>query len=131
MKTSQECLEAQKKDKATFFSPANEWRLPAPSVIKPQERDFVVDSGASRHMVSRKDLNSAELDTVRVSETPTTVVTANKKYKKRRSDHVCQIIGTWDRVADDMIMLNFSETGHTVCRGSSALERGNLKSKGK
>ena len=29
------------------------------------------------HMLSRKDLNSAELETVRVSESPTTVVTAN------------------------------------------------------
>ena len=29
------------------------------------------------HMVSRKDLNSAELETLRVSESPTTVVTAN------------------------------------------------------
>ena len=37
----------------------------------------MVDSGASMHMVSRKDLNSAALETVRVSENPTTVVTAN------------------------------------------------------
>ena len=29
------------------------------------------------HMLSREDLNSAELETVRVSESPTTVVTAN------------------------------------------------------
>ena len=29
------------------------------------------------HMLSRKDLNSAELETVRVSKSPTTVVTAN------------------------------------------------------
>ena len=29
------------------------------------------------HMVSRKDLNSAELETVRISKSPTTVVTAN------------------------------------------------------
>ena len=28
-------------------------------------------------MVSRKDLNSAELETVRISKSPTTVVTAN------------------------------------------------------
>ena len=28
-------------------------------------------------------------------------------------------------------MINFSESGHPVFRGSSALERGNLKSKGK
>ena len=33
--------------------------------------------GASMHMLSRKDLNSAELETVRVSRNPTTVVTAN------------------------------------------------------
>ena len=41
------------------------------------EREFVVDSGASMQMVSRKDLNSAELETVRISKSPTTVVTAN------------------------------------------------------
>ena len=29
------------------------------------------------HMVSKKDLNSAELETVRISKNPTTVVTAN------------------------------------------------------
>ena len=34
------------------------------------------------------------------------------------------------RVAEDM-MLNVSESGHSVFRGSSALERGDLKSKGK
>ena len=38
--------------------------------------------------------------------------------------------GKWDRVAEDM-MLNFSESGHTAFRASSALERGDLKSKGK
>ena len=32
--------------------------------------------------------------------------------------------------AEDM-MLNFSESGHPVFHGSSALERGDLKSKGK
>ena len=67
------------KDKATFFSPTDEWRLLAASTIKPDEREFVVDSGASMHMVSRKDLNSAELVTVIVSKNPTTVVTANNE----------------------------------------------------
>ena len=32
---------------------------------KTEEREFVVDSGASMHMLSRKDLNSAELETVK------------------------------------------------------------------
>ena len=49
----------------------------AASTIKPEEREFVVDSGASSHMVSRKDLNSAELETVRISKSPTSLVTAN------------------------------------------------------
>ena len=35
-------------DKATFFLPTNEWSLPAPSTIKPEEGEFVVDSGAGK-----------------------------------------------------------------------------------
>ena len=50
---------------------------PAPSFTKPEEREFVVDSGASMHTLSKKDLNSAELDTFRVSRNLTTVLTAN------------------------------------------------------
>ena len=73
------------KDKATFFSPTNVWRLLAPSVIKPEEREFVVASGASMHMLSRKDLNCAELETVRVSESPTTVVTANGEVQTKET----------------------------------------------
>ena len=47
-----------------FSSAQSLRRGQAPSAIKPEEEEFVVDSGASMHMVSRKDLNSAELDTV-------------------------------------------------------------------
>ena len=65
------------KDKATFYSPSEVWSLPAPSSTKPEERTFETDSGASLHMPSRKDLNSAEQDTIRVSRNPTTVITAN------------------------------------------------------
>ena len=60
-----------------MFSPADEWCLPAPFLIKPEERELVVDSGASMHMLSKEDLNSAELEAVRVSKSPTTVVAAN------------------------------------------------------
>ena len=45
--------------------------------MKPEVREFVVDSGASMHTVSKKDLNNAEFETVRISKSPTTVVTAN------------------------------------------------------
>ena len=36
-----------------------------------------MDSGASMHMISKKDLNSAELETVTTSRSPTAVITAN------------------------------------------------------
>ena len=73
----------KEKDKATFFSPTDEWSLPAASTIKQEERKFVADSGASMHMVSKKDLNSAELETMRTSRNPTTVMTANGKVQTR------------------------------------------------
>ena len=76
-------LQVQRKDKATFYSPAEEWVLPAASTKEPEEREFVVDSGASMHMVSEKDLNSAELETMRTSRSPTTVMTANGEVQTR------------------------------------------------
>ena len=41
------------------------------------EREFVVESGASMHMISKKDLSDAEMDTLTKSCSPTTVITAN------------------------------------------------------
>ena len=57
----------KEQDKATFYSPSEEWVPPAASTKEPEEREFVVDSGASMHMVSKKDLNFAELETMRTS----------------------------------------------------------------
>ena len=50
--------------------------LPA-SNLEPEEREFVVDSGASMHMISKKDLSDAEMDTLTKSCSPTIVITAN------------------------------------------------------
>ena len=66
----------KEKNKATFHSLSAVWSLPEPSSMKPKEREFVVDSGASMHMQSRIDLNSTELENVRVSRNPTTAITA-------------------------------------------------------
>ena len=65
-----------KEHEATFFSPSENWCFPA-STLKPEEREFVVDSGASIHMISKKDLSNAEMDTLKKSCSPTTVITAN------------------------------------------------------
>ena len=45
------------------------------------------------HMVSRKDLNSAESETVRVSQSPTTVMTANGEVltKEETTVHVREL----------------------------------------
>ena len=50
--------------------------LPA-STLQPEEREFVVDSGASMHMINKKDLGDAEIDTLTKSCSPTIVITAN------------------------------------------------------
>ena len=70
-------LKLKEKNKAPFLSPSENWCLPAPSNLQPEEREFVVDSGASMHMISKKDLSNAEMDTLTKSCSPTIVITAN------------------------------------------------------
>ena len=63
-------------ERAAFFSsPENRCHLA--STLKPEEREFVVDSGASMHMICKKDLSEAEMDTLTKSCSPTIVITAN------------------------------------------------------
>ena len=49
--------------------------------LKPEEREFVVDSGASMHMISKKDFSDAEMETLTKSCSPTTVITANGEVR--------------------------------------------------
>ena len=59
LESCQKHIQAQSENKATFCSPAEEWVLPAASTKEPEEREFVVDSGASLHTVSKRDFDSA------------------------------------------------------------------------
>ena len=52
---------------------------PDASARESVEREFVVDSGASMHMVSEKDFESAELETMKTSRSPTTVMTDGQR----------------------------------------------------
>ena len=56
------------EDKATFYSPVE---IKAPVLVSQntEERVFVVDSGASMHMLSKKGLSLDEMDTLRRSRT--------------------------------------------------------------
>ena len=76
LKLAKSVFKLREQERATFFSPSENRCLPA-SNLKPEEREFVVDSGASMHMISKKDLNSAEMDTLTKSCSPTIVITAN------------------------------------------------------
>ena len=75
-KLAKNVLKLKEHERATFFSPSENRCLPA-STLKPEEREFVVDSGASMHMISKKDLSDAEMDTLTKSCSPTKVITAN------------------------------------------------------
>ena len=63
------------------------------SIKEREEREFVVDSGASMHMVCKKDVNSAELKTMRMSESYDGDDGQRRDANQRRSDRKCQTIG--------------------------------------
>ena len=75
-KLAKSVLNLKEQNKASFFSLSENKCLPA-SNLNLQEREFVVDSGASMHMISKKDLNSSEMDTLTKSCSPLIVITAN------------------------------------------------------
>ena len=69
-------LKLKEQHRAAFFSSLENRCLPA-STLKPEEREFVVDFGASMHMMSKKDLSNADMDSLTKSCSPTIVITAN------------------------------------------------------
>ena len=75
-KLAKNVFKLKEHQRATFFSSPENRCLPA-STMKPEEREFVVDSGASMHMISKKDLSKAEMDTLTKSCSPAIVITAN------------------------------------------------------
>ena len=75
-KLAKNVFKLKEHERAAFFSSPENRCLPA-STLKPEEREFVVDSGASVHMISKQDLSKAEMDTLTKSCSPTIVITAN------------------------------------------------------
>ena len=64
-------------NEATFFKPKMQMRVAPTSNVNLDEKKFNVDSGASVHMMSKMDMSPEELETVKVSRRPTTVITAD------------------------------------------------------
>ena len=69
-------LKFNEDERATFFS-FSEKRCLLASTLQLEEREFVVDSEASMHMVSKKDLSDVEMDIMTKSCSFTIVLIAN------------------------------------------------------
>ena len=92
-KLAKTVLKLKEQERATFFSPSENRCLPA-STLKPEEREFVVDSGASMHMISKKDLSDAEMDTF--DEIVQSYDSHNRQWRSAdawRGHGVCKRIG--------------------------------------
>ena len=105
----------KENDRATFHFSAEEWVLPAASTKEPEERKFVVDSGTGVHRVSKKDLNSAELETMRT----TTVMTANGEVQTR--EEATEIVKELDLFVTVMLL---EETPAVLSLGKLCEDRG-------
>ena len=75
-KLAKNVLKLKEHERATFFSLSENRCLPA-SNLQNEEREFVVDSGASMHMISKKDMSDAEMDTLTKWCSLTIVTTTN------------------------------------------------------
>ena len=76
VKAGQKCVKTEGEKQSNILQPSENRCLLA-STLKPEEREFVVDSRASMHMISKKDLSDAEMDALTKSCSPTIVITAN------------------------------------------------------
>ena len=82
------CSSSKNKDKTACYSPTETKAAPVRVSRNPEDRMFVVDSGASMHMLNKIDLSSDEMDTLRRSRNPTTVVTANGEVETNEEAQV-------------------------------------------
>ena len=82
-KLAKSALNLKEQERATFFSPSENWCLLA-SNLKIEEQEFVVDSGASMHLI----LIDAEMDTLTKSCSPTIVITANGEVQTHQEAKV-------------------------------------------
>ena len=78
-------------DKATVYIPGEVKGMPAPTTSKrPEEWEVVVDSGASMHMMSKKELSSEEMGAIKRSITPTVVFSANGEPAVQSQGKLCE-----------------------------------------
>ena len=87
--SSKNIYKLKNSDNTTVYIPGEVKVMSTPfGSNRPQKREFVVHSRASMHMMSKRDLCSEELDTLRRSRSPTVVLTANGKVQTHEEAQV-------------------------------------------
>ena len=82
---------------------------------KSQRKEILRWIPASMHMVSKRDLNSAELETMRMSRSPTTVMTANGEVQTREEAAVyVERLDLFVKLCSLKKLPQFFPWGHTV-----------------
>ena len=98
-----------------------EWVAASTSIVNPDETEFIVQSGAAVHMMSKTDLSPEGWETVKVSRLPTTVITA--KGSIDTTEEATVYVQDWDvfvtvqPVEDtpEVLSLGKTLTGNLVC----------------
>ena len=111
-----------------LLKPVQRWR---PHSKSPEEREFVVDSGASMYMLSKKDLSSDEMETLRRSRNPQRWWQPMEKCKqtKKHKYTITILISSW-RCKYSMTRLlfyrleNSAKTTHIPVSGSAVKNHG-------
>ena len=64
VEAGQKCVKIKEHERATFFSPSEIRCLPAPSTLKPEEREFVVDPFRGEHLLGRTAHSARNEETI-------------------------------------------------------------------
>ena len=91
LESCQKHLEAQRERQNYILLACGTVGLLVASAQEPEEREFVVDSGASMQMVSKKDFNSGDHEDI--EESHDSDDGPRRGANKWRSDCICQTIG--------------------------------------
>ena len=84
-------LKLKEKNKVAFFSPSENRCLPAN--LKPENENLLSTLERQCTWSAKRDLNSAEIDTLTKSRSPAIVITANGEVQTHEEATVCQRIG--------------------------------------
>ena len=95
--------------------------LPTTSTKELEEREFGVHSGGSMHIVSKKDLNSAELETLRTSRSLTIVMMSSGEVNQRRIDDA---LPQFFFFQNSLRIMGIHSSGSAVNNISSRMARG-------